>query len=318
MDTTVGHKLGFGVGLRAEHYDDLLGAAPRVDWLEAITENYMDTGGRPLRVLERLRRDVPVALHGVALSIGSADPLDGRYLAALRALVRRIEPALVTDHLCWTGVGGRSLFDLLPLPLTEEALDHVVERTRRVQDLLGRRILLENPSTYFAYRHSTIPEPEFLSELAERADCGLLVDVNNVHVSAFNLGFDPWAYIDALPAERVGQIHLAGFTDLGSHLFDTHSAPVHEDVWKLYAHAVGRFGAVATLVEWDADIPPLERLCAEAERARRVAEACEGGRHGLEADGETDGGGGAAELARGAGMARRPDPLDRRHAAPGV
>jgi len=179
----------------------------------------------------------------------------------------------VTDHLCWTGIGGRSLFDLLPLPLTEEALAHVAARTRQVQDLLGRRILLENPSTYVAYRHSTIPEGEFLAALAERADCGILLDVNNVHVSATNLGFDPVAYLEALPPERLGQIHLAGFTDMGTYLFDTHSAPVSDEVWRLYARAVRRFGAVPTLVEWDADIPPFERLHAEAEKARLVAES---------------------------------------------
>jgi uncharacterized protein len=307
MDATTTRSLGYGVGLRAEHYDDFLAGRPRVDWIEAITENYMDSGGRPLSILERLRRDLPVALHGVALSIGSVDPLDASYLTSLRTLVRRIEPALVTDHLCWTGVGGRSLFDLLPLPLTEEALAHVTLRTRAVQDLLGRRILLENPSTYVAYRHSTIPEWEFLAELAERADCGLLVDVNNVWVSAFNLGFDPYAYLDALPAERVGQIHLAGFTDRGTYLFDTHSAPVDERVWDLYAHAVRRFGTVATLVEWDADIPPVERLCAEAERAREIAESADAGRSvGKHPVDRTEP---PAELARRTGVVRGPDPL---------
>ena len=311
MDTTAYRPLGCGVGLRAEHYDDFLSGRPPVDWIEAITENYMDTGGRPLWILEHLRRDFPVALHGVALSIGSVDPLDAAYLAALRALVQRIEPVLVTDHLCWTGVGGQSLFDLLPLPLTEESLDHVVERTRRVQDLLGTRILLENPSTYVAYRHSTIPEWEFLAELAERADCGLLVDVNNIHVSAFNLGYDPAAYLDALPVERVGQLHLAGFTDMGSYLFDTHSAPVHEDVWKLYAHAVERFGTVATLVEWDADIPPLERVCAEATRARQIAESVDAARH--LATPLPIGGAAAAEPPGRAGVARRADPVRHRH-----
>jgi uncharacterized protein len=311
MDTTTTRSLGYGVGLRAEHYEDFLAGRPRVDWVEAITENYMDTGGRPLAILERLRRDLPVALHGVALSIGSVDPLDASYLTALRALLRRIEPVLVTDHLCWTGVGGQSLFDLLPLPLTEEALAHVVVRTRAVQDLLGRKILLENPSTYVAYRHSTIPEWEFLAELAERADCGLLVDVNNIWVSAYNLGFDPYAYLDALPAERVGQVHLAGFTDRGTYLFDTHSAPVDERVWELYAHAVRRFGPVATLVEWDADIPPIERLCAEAERARQIAESVDARRNTLA--GSIALVRRAAEPARGAGVVRGPDPLAARH-----
>jgi hypothetical protein len=266
-------RLGFGVGLRAEHYEHILSERPPVDWFEAITENYLDTGGRPLHILEQVRRDYPVALHGVALSIGSTDPLDAGYLARLRALSRRIEPALITDHLCWSGVAGRPLYDLLPLPYTDESLRHVVERVGRVQDVLGRRIALENASAYVAFRHSTMAECEFLATLAAEADCGLLLDVNNVYVSARNLGFDPRRYLDAIPPERVAQTHLAGFTDMGSYLFDTHSAPVHEEVWALYRHAVGRVGAGATLVEWDADIPPFERLLEEAERARREASA---------------------------------------------
>jgi uncharacterized protein (UPF0276 family) len=274
--------LGFGAGLRAEHYRDVLalrakhgdddaGRAPAVDWFEAISENFMDTGGRPLAVLESVRRDYPVALHGVGLSIGSIDPLNERYLERLYALIERIQPALVTDHLCWNGVDGRSLYDLLPLPYTEEALAHVITRVRRVQDALGRRILLENPSTYIAYRASMLPEHEFLAAVAVQTDCGILLDVNNVYVSAMNHGFDPFAYVDAIPVECVGQIHLAGHTDTGSYLFDTHSAPVADAVWDLYAHAVRRFGMVSTLIEWDAEIPPLTRLCEEVERARRVA-----------------------------------------------
>ena len=268
-------RLGFGVGLRAEHYHHVLTARPPVDWFEVITENCLDTGGQPLRTLEQVRRDYRVALHGVALSIGSTDPLDERYLVRLRALIDRIEPALVTDHLCWTGVAGRKLYDLLPLPYTEETLRHVVERVRRVQDALGRRIALENPSAYVAFRHSAMREWEFLAAVATEADCGLLIDVNNIHVSGHNLGFEPYRYLDAIPAERVAQMHLAGFTDMGTYLFDTHSAPVHEDVWALYRHAVARFGAAATLVEWDADIPPFERLQAEADRARREATAAD-------------------------------------------
>ena len=266
-------QLGFGAGLRAEHYADVLTAPAELDWFEAITENYMDSGGRPLHVLERVRRDYPVALHGVALSIGSTDALDLSYLDRLAALAARIEPALITDHLCWCGVDGSVLHDLLPLPYTEEALAHVAERVCRVQDRLGRRILLENPSTYIAFAHSSIDEWVFLAELAERADCGILLDVNNIHVSARNLGFDPYVYIDAIPEHRVGQIHLAGFTDMGTYLFDTHSAPVHEDVWALYRHACARFCGVATLVEWDAEIPPLDRLVAEVDRARSESAA---------------------------------------------
>jgi hypothetical protein len=271
MSTLNWPRLGFGVGLRAEHYEHILASRPRVDWFEAITENYLDSGGRPLEVLERVRADYPLALHGVALSIGGTDPLDAGYLARLRALIAHVEPALVTDHLCWSGVAGRALYDLLPLPYTEETFWHVVDRVGRVQDALGCRIALENPSTYVAFRHSTMAEWEFLAALAEEADCGLLVDVNNIYVSARNLGFDPQHYLDAIPPERVAQMHLAGFTDMGTYLFDTHSAPVHEDVWALYRRAVARFGAGATLVEWDADIPSFERVAGEAERARQEA-----------------------------------------------
>jgi uncharacterized protein (UPF0276 family) len=293
-------RLGFGVGLRADHYEDVLGGPARVEWFEAISENYMDTQGRPLHVLERVRRDRPVALHGVGLSIGSTDPLDERYLDSLAALVERIEPALVTDHLCWTGVGGRVLYDLLPLPYTAEALAHVVERVRRVQDRLGRRILLENPSTYIAFRHSEMTEWEFLAAIAERADCGILLDVNNVYVSAHNLGFNAITYLEAVPPERVGQLHLAGFTDMGTYLFDTHSAPVHDDVWALYRRAVRRFGDSPTLVEWDADIPPFERLCAEADRARREAArmTMKGATDGASTDAQrSSAGAGCADLA---------------------
>src|SRR5215468_2239418 len=204
-------RLGFGVGLRAEHYEHILSERPPVDWFEAITENYLDSGGRPLHILEQVRRDYPIALHGVALSIGSTDPLDKGYLGRLRQLIARIEPALVTDHLCWTSVGGRALYDLLPLPYTEETLWHVVERVERVQNALGRRIALENPSTYVAFRHSTMSEWEFLTELAAAADCGLLLDVNNVYVSARNLDFSPQQYIDGILPARVAQMHLAGF-----------------------------------------------------------------------------------------------------------
>jgi len=219
-------------------------------------------------VLETVRRDFPIALHGVGLSIGSTDELDSDYLGRLKTLVDRVEPALVTDHLCWTGVGGRSLYDLLPLPYTRETLDHVCERVGRVQDFLGRRILLENPSTYIGFDCSEMTEWEFLSALAEQADCGILLDVNNVYVSATNHGFDPCIYIDAVPVERVAQFHLAGFTDMGSYLFDTHSAPVSDEVWELYRRAVKRFGPTSTLLEWDDKIPAFAELCAELDKAR--------------------------------------------------
>ena len=264
--------LGFGAGLRAEHYDDVLSGATGAEWFEVVTENYIDTHGRPLAVLETVRRDRPIALHGVALSIGSTDPIDEGYLRGLASLVERLEPAIVSDHLCWSSFGGRQLHDLLPLPLTEESLDHVVERVDAVQTRLGRRILLENPSTYLAWRGSEVPEPEFLAELARRADCGLLLDVNNVYVSSVNLGFDPMAYLDAIPAERVGQIHLAGFSNMGGYLFDSHSRPVSEPVWVLYADVLRRMGRRTTMVEWDAEIPEWPRLVAEIDRARAVAD----------------------------------------------
>jgi len=264
--------LGHGIGLRPKHFPQLWDGTARVDWFEAISENYMVAGGRPRAALERARALAPVVLHGVSLSIGSTDPLDEAYLGALQALVARVEPAWISDHLCWSGVDGRYVHDLLPLPYTEEALAHVVRRVLAVQERLGRQILLENVSSYLTYTHSTLAEWEFLGAVAERADCGLLLDVNNVYVSAVNHGFDAGAYLAGLPAERVGQIHLAGHTDMGAYLFDTHDGPVIEPVWDLYRRAVRRFGRVSTLVEWDDRIPALDVVCAEAERAR-AAEA---------------------------------------------
>jgi uncharacterized protein (UPF0276 family) len=263
-------QLGFGVGLRAEHYDAVLSGVEGADWFEAISENYIGTQGRPLAILESVRRDRPVALHGVSLSIGSTDPLDFAYLQQLRELIDRIEPAIVSDHLCWSAHAGRPLFDLLPLPLTEECLDHVVTRVITVQEVLGRRILIENPSTYFGFAHSTISEAEFLSALAERADCGLLLDVNNIYVSSVNLDFDPYAYLDSIPHERIGQVHLAGFTDMGSHLFDTHSRPVSDAVWALFARTLETHGTFSTMVEWDDEIPEWNELIREVDRARSI------------------------------------------------
>ncbi|HZZ85500.1 MAG TPA: DUF692 domain-containing protein [Anaeromyxobacteraceae bacterium] len=263
--------LGHGVGLRTRHFADwLAGPPPPVDFVEAVSENFMAPGGRPLAVLERVRRDVPVVLHGVSLSIGSVDPLSERYLDDLAALAGRIQPAWISDHLCWGTHGGRYLHDLLPLPFTEEALVHVAARVVRVQERLGRRILLENVSSYVTYRDSTMSEWEFLSEVARRADCGILLDVNNVYVSARNHGFDPSAYLAGVAGERVGQLHLAGFSDQGRYLLDAHDHPVAEAVWDLYREAVRRFGAVSTLVEWDERVPPLERLVEESRRAAAV------------------------------------------------
>jgi len=263
--------LGHGIGLRPKHYPEVQGGV-RADWFEVISENFMIRGGRPLAVLERIRADTPVVLHGVSLSIGSTDPLNLEYLAELQALIARIEPAWVSDHLCWGSHGGRYAHDLLPLPFTEEALAHVIDRVRRVQDRLGRRILLENVSSYLTFVHSSMPEWTFLAAVAQGADCGILLDVNNVFVSAINHGFRAEDYLAALPADRIGQIHLAGHSDHGTHLLDTHDAPVRAEVWDLYRDAVRRLGPVSTLVEWDDRIPPIEDVLAEAERAR-AAEA---------------------------------------------
>ncbi|MCH7599400.1 MAG: DUF692 domain-containing protein [Myxococcales bacterium] len=262
-------NLGHGVGLRSQHYNRVLEAPTSIDWFEVISENFMIKGGRPLQVLDQVRRDYPVVLHGVSLSIGSSDPLDKRYLEALAKLIHRVEPAWVSDHLCWTGVGGHNAHDLLPLPYTEEALLHTVQRVIAVQDFLGRQIALENVSTYLSFAGSTLSEWEFLAELAERADCGILLDVNNIYVSAANHGFDAATYLAGIPRDRVWQIHLAGHTDHGSHLLDTHSRPVCDPVWSLYRRALQRFGSVASLVEWDEDIPAWEVLEAECERAKR-------------------------------------------------
>jgi uncharacterized protein len=260
--------LGHGVGLRRDHFDRVLSAPTSVDWFEVISENFMVRGGRPLDVLTRVRRDYPVVMHGVSLSIGSSDPLDESYLARLRDLAERIEPAWVSDHLCWTGVGGHNAHDLLPLPYTEEALAHVVARVTRVQEILGRRIALENVSSYLTFTASTMPEWEFLREVARRADCGILLDVNNIFVSSVNHRFDPVAYVEGIPVDRVWQFHLAGHSDHGTYLLDTHDHPVREEVWDLYRRAVARFGRVATLVEWDGNIPAWDRLEAESGRAR--------------------------------------------------
>jgi len=262
--------LGHGVGLRREHFDRVLAAPTRVDWFEVISENFMVGGGRPLDVLTRVRRDYPVVLHGVSLSIGSTDSIDQGYLAKLKDLAARVEPAWVSDHLCWTGVGGRNAHDLLPLPYTEEALEHVASRVARVQEFLGRRIAIENVSSYLTYASSTMTEWDFLREVAERADCGVLLDVNNIFVSSFNHRFDPVAYIEAIPVDRVWQIHLAGHSDHGTYLLDTHDHPVRGEVWDLYGRAVARFGPVATLIEWDGNIPDWDRLEAESLRAKEA------------------------------------------------
>ncbi len=263
--------LGFGLGLRKDHYETILSQKPPVDWFEALTENYLVPGGKPLYYLERIREHYPIVLHGVSLSIGGSDPLDREYLAELKALARRVEPVWISDHLCWTGLHGVNAHDLLPLPYTEQAVEHVAKRVTQVQDYLGRRILLENVSSYLDYHASAMTEWEFLSAVAERADCLILLDINNIHVSAVNHGFDPLDYLDGVPAERVQQHHLAGHTDFGDYIIDTHDADVIDPVWDLYAQAVRRFGQVSCMIERDDNIPPLSDLLAELDKARRIA-----------------------------------------------
>ena len=263
--------LGFGLGLRPEHYPAVLEGRPAVDWFEIISENYLVAGGKPLYFLDRIREHYPMVMHGVSLSIGGSDPLDTGYLAALKRLAARVQPAWISDHLCWTGIDGRNLHDLLPLPYTEEAIAHVAGRVIQAQDCLGRRILLENVSSYVTYTDSRISEWEFLSAVAERADCYILLDVNNVYVSSHNHGFDPLAYLDGVPPGRVRQIHLAGHSHNGSLIVDTHDHPVPDPVWALYAEAVARLGPVSTMIERDDDIPPLEVLLAELAQARSLA-----------------------------------------------
>jgi uncharacterized protein len=269
----IGNSLGFGLGLRPEHYQEIAANPGRVGWFEALSENYMVPGGSPLRWLDRIRRDYPVALHGVSLSIGGIDPLNERYLADLEALIARVDPVWVSDHLCFASVDGLNLHDLLPLPFTEEALAHVAGRVLRVQDRLRRRLVLENVSSYVAFAHQQLPEWEFLAELARRADCDLLLDVNNVHVSAFNHGFDAMTYLRGLPAARIRQFHLAGHSHNGDHIVDTHDRAVAPEVWDLYAEAVRLFPDAPTMIERDADIPPYADLLAELETARDICGA---------------------------------------------
>jgi uncharacterized protein (UPF0276 family) len=268
--------LGVGVGLRPPHYAELLvrGASCRlgIDFFEAISENFMVPGGRPRRILSEIRALAPVALHGVSLNIGSVDPLDAEYLDALAALCERVQPSWVSDHLCWTGVGGSNLHDLLPLPHAEDVVRHVAERVLRVQDRLRRRIALENVSSYARFTADAMSEWEFLAAVATAADCGILLEVNNVYVNACNHGFDARAFLDAVPAQRVFQIHLAGHSIEGALRIDTHDARVCDEVWQLYAPALARLGPVSTLIEWDARIPALEVLEAEAGRARALIE----------------------------------------------
>ncbi len=261
-------NLGIGLGLRTVHYAHILEHRPAVAWFEILSENYMQTEGKPLYFLDAIAEAYPIVMHGVSLSIGSCDPLDRAYLAELKALRDRSRARWVSDHLCWTGVSKRNTHDLLPMPYTEEALRHVTSRVRAVQDLLGGPIALENPSTYVEFGASTMPEWEFLARLAVDADCGILLDVNNVFVSSRNHGFDPKTYLDAVPWDRVVQFHVAGHTDHGTHIVDTHIGPVADPVWRIFGDAYARSGGTSTLLEWDAEIPSFDETYADALRAR--------------------------------------------------
>jgi uncharacterized protein (UPF0276 family) len=285
--------LGYGVGLRPPHYPAIQeglaapaeGPLQAVDWFEIISENFFGPGGNPRRMLRAVRERFPVVLHGVALSLGSVDPLDEAYLGRLAELCAEVDPPLVSDHLCWGGVGGHRAHDLLPLPFTEEALAHVAGRVGRVQDRLRRRILVENVSSYVRFAASSLDEWDFLGALAERADCGILLDVNNVFVSAHNHGFDPRAFIAGLPSRRIGQIHLAGHSTRGGLLIDTHDHPVRDEVWALYRFACEVHGARSTLIEWDDRLPPFARVVEEAARARAIGERGRGASAGEAAHG---------------------------------
>jgi uncharacterized protein (UPF0276 family) len=271
----LGHpNLGVGVGLRTVHFGHILEHRPDVDWFEIISENFMDSQGRPRYVLDQIAEQYPIVMHGVSLSIGSTDPLDFEYLDRLKRLAREVRAVWISDHLCWTGVAGFNTHDLLPIPLNEESLNHVAARVHTVQDFLERPLILENPSTYVTFAHSTMTEWEYLSRLADLTGCGLLLDVNNVYVSSRNHDFDPEDYVCSVPHDRIVQFHLAGHTDCGTHCIDTHDGHVRDEVWNLYRIAAGLTDGVSTLLEWDAQIPPFEALHAEALKARRFVDSC--------------------------------------------
>lgn len=264
--------LGYGLGLRPDYFDQVVEQQPPVDWFEIVSENFMVDGGKPLHYLSRVKERYPLVMHGVSLSIGGTDPLDRDYLRRLKTLAEYVQPAWMSDHLCWTGQGGNNLHDLMPLPYTDEAVTHVAQRVGQVQDFLGRQILLENVSSYVTYRHSAMTEWEFLSAVAEEADCLILLDINNIYVSAINHCFDPMDYVSAVPAERVRQFHLAGHTHQGSLIIDTHDHPVPDPVWDLYAKALERFGPVSAMIERDDRFPPFDELLRELEHAREIGE----------------------------------------------
>lgn len=264
--------LGMGLGLRSEHYHTIIEECPSVDWFEILTENYLVDGGNPLYYLDKIRQNYPMVMHGVSLSIGSHDPLNFDYLKKVKQLAERIEPKWISDHLCWTGVHQRNIHDLLPLPYTEQLIHHVVDRVKQVQDYYQRQLLLENVSSYITYNESEMSEWEFISEIANRADCLILLDINNIYVSAYNHGFDPETYLNNVPVERVQQFHLAGHLNCDDYIIDTHDHPVTAKVWDLYSKAIKQFGDVSTMIERDDNIPPFEELWQELQWAKMLKE----------------------------------------------
>lgn len=264
--------LGFGLGLRSEHYQEILDQKPKaIDWLEIISENYMIEGGKPLYFLDKIRQDYPMVMHGVSMSIGSTDPLNMDYLAQLKALINRVQPMWFSDHLCWTGVDHKNMHDLLPLPYTEAAVNHIADRISRVQDFMGRQMLIENLSSYITYTSDAMTEWDFITAVSEKADCNILLDVNNIYVSSFNHHFDPMEYLRGVPADRVWQHHLAGHQNTGNLIIDTHDEPIIDPVWELYEKTAKLLGPVSTMIERDGNIPPLADVIAELEQARQIA-----------------------------------------------
>ena len=263
--------LGFGLGLRTDHYQTIVNEKPSVDWFEIITENYLVPGGQPLYFLDKIREHYPMVMHGVSMSIGSCDPLDWDYLSQVKQLAKRIEPHWLSDHLCWTGVNHKNTHDLLPLPYTEEAIRHIVDRIKQVQDFLGRQLLIENVSSYVSYQASIMTEWAFVSEIIRQADCLMLLDVNNIYVSSINHEFDPMDYIKAIPSERIYQIHLAGHSNMGDYIIDTHDHDIVDEVWALYAETLNHHGMISTMIERDDNIPPLQELLKELNHAKKIA-----------------------------------------------